>query len=124
MNNRLGRRVVALIAAYALALNALLAPAAITALAAATPWADICSADRSQPPGGDKPPAQHGVLCPLAGACSAPGCGGLAGANDDRDGALSHAALSDRLVFLARRNDRAAVPRDFDRQFARAPPAA
>jgi hypothetical protein len=122
---RLGRRFIALIAAYAFALNALLAPIAMTALAASTPWTDICSStDSSRFPAGDKLPIQHGALCPLSGTCSVPGCGAIAPANESRDGATLGLPGVEPLIYPARWNDRVAVPHDFSRQFARAPPAA
>jgi hypothetical protein len=74
MAHRLGRRFIALVAAYALALNALLAPFAMPASAAATAWAVICTAvDHS--PSGDKLPIGHRA-CPM-GTCSLAGCGAL-----------------------------------------------
>jgi hypothetical protein len=77
MDRRLGRRLVALAAAYAVALNtlvpvltALLPPAAMGKIGLAV----ICSAGGAGSPSDRDSPAKPQPLCPCGGACAMPGC--------------------------------------------------
>jgi hypothetical protein len=120
----LGRRLTALIAAYTLALNALLAPFAVPPLAAATAWVICSSADHAQRPIDDKRPIDHQPVCPLGGACSALCCGaiGSLGAMGGHEALLSPGA--GRRIDVRRWNDATIAPDTFRPQLARAPPAA
>jgi hypothetical protein len=72
-------RTLALIAAYAIALQALLPffPAAINAGAALAQTFAICSAD-ADANGVAPPPSEHDSGCPHGAACVMPGCGAAA----------------------------------------------
>jgi hypothetical protein len=75
MDLRFSHRIVALVAAYAIALNAVLAGLAIGAQAASAAAADltvICGGDAGAPA---FPTASHG-FCPVGASCGLPNCAG------------------------------------------------
>lgn len=115
------RRIVALVVAYAVALN-LVVPLLVTfAFAAdAVIVADLCATDRSGFPA--DLPNNPRLVCPLA--CSAPDCrvnGLLAGGSDSATVLVARAA---RPLFFIALDGQAPPPRDSGAQFARAPPRA
>jgi hypothetical protein len=77
MDRRLGRRLVALAAAYAVALNTLLPVLTALLPPAATGesgLAVICSAGQAGSASDRSAPAKPQPLCPCGGACTMPGC--------------------------------------------------
>ena len=87
MNRPLGRRLVALAAAYAVALNALLPVLAAISPPAAIGVAVICSAGGAGSPFDSGVPEKPQPLCPGGGACAMPGCAATALPNDHSVGA-------------------------------------
>ena len=87
MNRPLGRRLVALAAAYAVALNALLPVLAAISPPAAIGVAVICSAGGAGSPSDSGVPEKPQPLCPGGGACAMPGCAAIALPNDHPIGA-------------------------------------
>jgi hypothetical protein len=123
MTRRLGHRCIALIAAYALALNVLLAPLAMAASAMASVWPDICgSAEHPQSRAGDKQPMGH-QSCPM-GACSLAGCGALVASDGVRRVEAAFSAGRGKHIEMPRWRDRAVRPHSSTPHLARAPPAA
>jgi hypothetical protein len=123
MAYRPGCRAIALVAAYTLALNALLTPLAMAAPITAAAWADICnSTSYSQSPSGDKLPTGH-QSCP-AGACSLAGCSAAVASGDVGQVASLFLPGATNDISLPRRQDSAILPHVITPHLARAPPAA
>src|SRR5580704_19780205 len=81
MNRRLDRKLVALAAAYAVALNILLPVlGAVLPLAGsgAQGWAVLCSASGAADRGAPEKRQPVRPLCPCGAACAMPGCGATA----------------------------------------------
>ncbi len=120
------RRLIALVAAYAVALNALL-PALAVAIPAgpeAVAFSIICAAaPLDTTSNGDSAPVGHGPGCPHSTACLMVGCGGIAtlGGETRRANTVLLGAIP--IVFVARPAQDGSVRRIFDGHFARAPPA-
>ena len=94
-HRRLARRLVALAAAYAVALNtllpvlgALLLPAAIGDVGVAV----VCSGGGASAAGDQGAPERPHPLCPCGGACAMPGCAVIALPNGDPTGVVAACA--------------------------------
>ncbi len=127
MDRRLARRLVALAAAYAVALNALLPvlaavvpPTAIGAFGLTV----LCSAGGAEPGGPERgAPARPQPLCPCGAACAMPGCGATALPDPDPAGA---GPVCVPIGWNARRHDDRPAPTIWPggSKLARGPPVA
>jgi hypothetical protein len=120
------RRLIALVAAYAVALNALL-PALAVAMPAgpeATAFSIICAAaSLDSTSNGDSAPVGRGPGCLHGMACLMAGCGGIAALGSETRRANAFVLGTIPIVFVARPSHDGSVRRIFDGHFARAPPA-
>jgi hypothetical protein len=123
MNRTLGRRLVALAAAYAVALNALLPVLAAISPPAAFGVAVICSAGGAGSPSDSGVPEKPQPPCPGGGVCAMPGCAATALPNDHPVGA-GVARVSAGLAGLRLDRQRAQAFWPRGRKLARAPPIA
>ena len=111
------RRIVALLAAYAVALQALLLP--LTVAAGAAPAASLCTSVASN---GTQSPAGHAIGCPCAAGCGMQCCVGALAGPPQIFALVAPSSAGERLT------QPAAAPKAFHAQrspqLARAPPAA
>jgi hypothetical protein len=126
MNRGLDRRLVALAAAYAVALNTLLAvftailpPAASGEIGPAV----ICSAGGPGWASDSGAPDQPQPLCPCSGACAMPGCAATVLPDHDPTGAAT-ACVSAGLAGREREREQKQVFRPGSGTLARGPPVA
>ncbi len=127
MRASLRRRLIALVAAYAVALNALLPALALAGPAAleVSAFSIICSVTPlDSTSNGGNTPVGHGPGCLHGLACLTAGCGGIAtlGGETGRTSALVSGAVA--VAFVARPSQAGSAHRMLDGRFARAPPPA
>ena len=126
MRASLRRRLIALVAAYAVTLNALLPALALAGPAAleASAFSIICAAPLDSTSRGGGTPVEHGPGCLHGMACLMAGCGGIAtlGGETGRASALVSGAVA--VAFVARPSQEGSARRMLDGRFARAPPPA
>jgi hypothetical protein len=119
------RKLVALAAAYAVALNLVLPLLSIFAPAAdagALGLSEICGNSHSGPGSGADFPNRHGPICPFGMACSASDCGA---ASLPAGGGIAAFSFGPAPLGLFLRLDDEVLPlRNVGAQFARAPPLA
>jgi hypothetical protein len=126
MNRRLDRRLVALAAAYAVALNTLLPVFTAILLPAASGeigQAVICSAGGPGPAADGSAPEKPQPLCPCGAACAMPGCAATVLPDHDPAGAPT-ARVSAGLAGLGREPPQKQAFWPGGRKLARGPPDA
>lgn len=118
------RRLIALAAAYAVALNALLPALALAVPAGpeATAVSIICAAPLDTASRGGSAPVEHGPGCLHGMACLMAGCGGLAALGGEIGRASAPMSGAVAVAFVARPSQAGSARRMLDGHFARAPP--
>jgi hypothetical protein len=118
------RNAVALVAAYAIALGALLSASAVVkrqAAEAGTWHRIVCTSDRSTADGGNGTPEPHSANCLAICAALASGCGDSAG---DRGAAVASARPDARFSSVSVADDGIGKPVTIGAYRSRAPPRA
>ncbi len=126
MVSRLVRKLVALGAAYALALTVLLPFLALATLPAGAGASALTAICRGQQPGqtGDRSsPIGHGPACPCGAVCAMAACADGRAAAPPAEAAVQPARQSEAVQFPAARHQTASLPERRRPQAARAPPA-
>jgi hypothetical protein len=119
----IGRRVIALATAYAVALNLILPLVVAFASASdAAAMTSICATDRLSRGLATDLPDRHPSICPLGMACAMPDCGATALPAGSSVSAVASAGMS--RPSLAQGDEQAHRQRNAGGQFARAPPRA